>query len=657
MKMSYVRKKRRDGSADPSKVEESNDTESAQEPLHCNAPGFLLLHLICVAFYLIPILMPSQYNLGKPVLDELHIVSPENEDINGESTLRTIFSNDYWGRSLQFESSHKSWRPLTVLSFRYLKGGAMLTDITAHRLVNVLTHACIAELVSILATKLVLMRNALVVMIFDTPVYAPHLVRILTKLVFSLHLSHVEVTANAANRGHLLGVLCGVLCSDPDVPVFVFLLALLCGFLCSETFLFQVVSAAVTLMAIVYLRRDYTARQSTTGGGSLVAGQITTMSSVLPRCLLLLLGGVVYYGARHYYDTLSIPTGLIRPAENPFFELTGWVRVYSYAYVLAIHVAKAWGGVVDFVGSSHEYGRDCIRPILSRADARLWVPVALVGIYAVIGVSLVLRANSKQRVTPFLVWFLVHVSWMGTLFPVCGIVKVGTFVSDRIVVAASVSTSMVVAAAIVYWLRFQPLGRQHRKIRLFRITSDAIKVVFVALFLLLSYRRIYLRSLDWMDSLPLLQSSLVACPRFAKAHLEVSKIYSGLYPEHYNLTRSRYHLQRAEEIDPDYCDVHQQFAHVAIQEHGFEEFEDRLSKALLCPFTMGGSLGLWQNYWKIALDPAQQSPKSVQAARKRYQSYMAVINQAIEKDEESGGNRHGRSSSPLTLWGGSNEEL
>ena len=71
--------------------------------------------------------------------------------------------------------------------------------------------------------------------------------------------------------------------------------------------------------------------------------------------------------------------------------------------------------------------------------------------------------------------------------------------------------------------------------------------------------------------------------------MESSKIYSGLYPELFNLTKSRWHLEQAEKYDPDYCDVHQQFAHVAVQENAHLEFEDRVTKSLLCPFTMGAA--------------------------------------------------------------------
>lgn len=75
------------------------------------------------------------------------------------------------------------------------------------------------------------------------------------------------------------------------------------------------------------------------------------------------------------------------------------------------------------------------------------------------------------------------------------------------------------------------------------------------------------------------------------------QLYSGLYPDQFNLSISRRHLQLAETFDPDYCDVNYQFAHVSIQEQKYDEFEDRITKALLCPYTMGQATPLWQNYW------------------------------------------------------------
>lgn len=43
-----------------------------------------------------------------------------NQDILPTSPLLDLFSHDFWGNKLDSKTSHKSYRPLTVLTFRYV---------------------------------------------------------------------------------------------------------------------------------------------------------------------------------------------------------------------------------------------------------------------------------------------------------------------------------------------------------------------------------------------------------------------------------------------------------------------------------------------------------------------------------------------------------
>lgn len=590
------------------------------------------MHVLCVAIYIVPVFVTSRHNNlhRDPVLDELHIVSEDNKDVNGESTFAEIFTNDYWGRPMHSPSSHKSWRPLTVLSFRYGKGtNDWIRDLDAHRLVNILIHAATADAVSVLASHFLASQH-------NTLKF-----RAIVKLLFSLHPTHVEVTANAANRGHLLAVLCSVAAADPDLHWLVLVLVVLMGYLSSETFLFQVAPSAVTLTAIVHMRMR--GREEMTNNTSLRSQLSLLIPRVFRRVCFLLSSGFIYYGARYYFDTLSIPDGLIRPAENPFFPLTGWDRFRSYSYVLALHIGKAWD--LDWVGFSHEYGHECIRPIVDWEDSRLYIPLFVTAIYLFVGIIALLKPLST-----FFWWFVVHVAWITTLFPISGIVKVGTFVSDRIVVAASVSTCLCYGWLFLLW--FQREGSLASSAYLSR-TEKRLLFGFI---LIIMYRRVYNRSLEWMDSLSLLESSLRTCPRFAKAHLEISKIYSGLYPEKWNLTQSLFHIGEAQKYDPNFCDVHYQYAHVALQQHQYLNFEQHLVDALQCPFTMGGAIQLWHKYWPAVLEESQNTEERVAAARSRYESYTKIINNAIaeEEKEPSHGNRQKRSS-PFVNWARSDE--
>lgn len=41
-----------------------------------------------------------------------------NKDVKLESPWTSVFSNDFWGNKLATNTSHKSYRPLTVLTYR-----------------------------------------------------------------------------------------------------------------------------------------------------------------------------------------------------------------------------------------------------------------------------------------------------------------------------------------------------------------------------------------------------------------------------------------------------------------------------------------------------------------------------------------------------------
>lgn len=67
-----------------------------------------------------------------------------NKDLTPEVPLSELFSHDFWGTSIALKTSHKSYRPLTVLTFRWnykLAGGLEpwpfhFTNVVLHALVS-----------------------------------------------------------------------------------------------------------------------------------------------------------------------------------------------------------------------------------------------------------------------------------------------------------------------------------------------------------------------------------------------------------------------------------------------------------------------------------------------------------------------------------------
>ena len=54
---------------------------------------------------------------GQFVFDDSEAVL-NNQDVLTESPLSNIFINDFWGTRLTLNKSHKSYRPIAVLTFR-----------------------------------------------------------------------------------------------------------------------------------------------------------------------------------------------------------------------------------------------------------------------------------------------------------------------------------------------------------------------------------------------------------------------------------------------------------------------------------------------------------------------------------------------------------
>lgn len=108
-----------------------------------------------------------------------------NRDVTGTSP--SLLQNDYWGQPMVAPDSHKSWRPLSVLSFRLNHKIHGLKPMGYH-LLNVLLHGASSFFVARLSSRF-------------TSSWKPG-------LLFACHPIHTEVVASAVGRAD---VLCGLL--------------------------------------------------------------------------------------------------------------------------------------------------------------------------------------------------------------------------------------------------------------------------------------------------------------------------------------------------------------------------------------------------------------------------------------------------------------
>ena len=74
-----------------------------------------------------------------------HSVIKLNQDLRPETPWRQLLENDFWGAGMKSRISHKSYRPLTVATFRL---NYMLHELQplGYHLVNVLLHSAVCYL-------------------------------------------------------------------------------------------------------------------------------------------------------------------------------------------------------------------------------------------------------------------------------------------------------------------------------------------------------------------------------------------------------------------------------------------------------------------------------------------------------------------------------
>jgi len=117
------------------------DVPSSRQELH--------LLLLCI---LLAAIIPNLSTLGADfTFDDLFAVQG-NQDLHPNHPWTDILIHDFWGQTLSSTSSHKSFRPLTTLSFRWNYSWAELNPALFHA-TNVVLHAIASVLVFFLASQ------------------------------------------------------------------------------------------------------------------------------------------------------------------------------------------------------------------------------------------------------------------------------------------------------------------------------------------------------------------------------------------------------------------------------------------------------------------------------------------------------------------------
>ncbi|XP_071485579.1 protein O-mannosyl-transferase TMTC2-like [Diadema antillarum] len=112
----------------------------------------------------------------------------KNQDLRPDTPLSQLLTNDFWGTPIRHSGSHKSYRPLCVLSFR-LNYAVGELDPFGYHLVNVLLHVLATGLFVSVARKFLKNNHAV----------------LFSGLLFATHPIHTEAVAGVVGRADVTG--------------------------------------------------------------------------------------------------------------------------------------------------------------------------------------------------------------------------------------------------------------------------------------------------------------------------------------------------------------------------------------------------------------------------------------------------------------------
>ncbi|CAK1577847.1 unnamed protein product [Parnassius mnemosyne] len=436
-----------------------------------------------------------------------------NGDVIGINSFKELFLNDFWGTPMSDASSHKSYRPLTTLSFRLNHVLAGLQPWWWHAC-NVSLHAACCALVT---------RACVAIARLQRPFAA------LAALLFAVHPVHTEAVAGVVGRADVLACIFFLLSllvyhrptSDKKCVWLSVVLGAL-SMLAKET------GVTVLLLNLVidfyrcwpFVQRSFYSMKidKKCTGLSVRTFKILAAVALLIYLRLALLQGT--------WPSFS-------PQDNPAaFHPSFLVRLMTFSYLAAFN----WWLLLCPWTLSHDWQMGSVALITSGWDPRNLLTCAAFGAL----LFLCYRCGAdimNHRHTPAVIGVLLLVI---PFLPASNLLlTVGFVIAERVLYTPSIG-SVIITAYGVQLLWYSKPG------------TKALLVVGLAVLVGSGVARTHRRNADWQDRATLLRSDLVTLPQNAKLHYN----FANFLRETEQQENAIKHYKEALRLWPTYSSAH-----------------------------------------------------------------------------------------------------
>ncbi|XP_031754766.1 protein O-mannosyl-transferase TMTC3 isoform X2 [Xenopus tropicalis] len=445
----------------------------------------------------------------------------DNKDLHPSTPLKKLFQNDFWGTPMSEERSHKSYRPLTVLTFRLNYLFSELNAVSYHFL-NVVLHAVVC-IVFLKVCRLFM----------DTKI------SLLATLLFAVHPIHTEAVTGVVGRAELLSsifLLAAFLSytksKGPDnsivwtpIAVAVFLVAV--ATLCKEQ---GITVVGICCVYEVFIAQGYTfpvlwdtTLQILMGKGSIPYSMLQT----LLKLIVLMFSTLLLVVVRVQVIQSQLP--VFTRFDNPAAVSTTPARQLTFNYLLPVN---AWL-LLNPSELCCDWTMGTIPLIESILDIR---NLATLLFYFLLGYLIVFSVrysgdSSKTVLMALCLIILPFIPASNLFFPV------GFVVAERVLYVPSMGFCMLVAHG---WKKLSSNGLR------------TLSWIFLALVVFTHAIKTFNRNWDWESEYTLFTSALKVNKNNAKLWNNVGHALEN----EKNYERALRFFKKATEVQPDDIGAH-----------------------------------------------------------------------------------------------------
>uniref|UniRef100_A0A4W6DDL0 dolichyl-phosphate-mannose--protein mannosyltransferase n=1 Tax=Lates calcarifer TaxID=8187 RepID=A0A4W6DDL0_LATCA len=517
---------------------------------------------------------------GEFVFDDSEAIV-NNKDLKPTTPLNNIWTNDFWGSNLSSNSSHKSYRPLTVLTFRlnYLLAGG-LHPVGFHVL-NIILHAVISALMIDVFAILI---GGLAYDEKDRILNNAPKTSLLAALLFAAHPVHTESVAGIVGRADLL---CALFF---QLSFLTYCKAFNRGRYLTQSVTLFWVAVSLLLCAAAMLCKE----QGITVLVSLFVSDMLR-TGLLTRLGLMGLGGLSMLYAR--WRIMGTGPPAFTEVDNPAsFAENIFLRIVNYNYYYSLN---AWLLLCPW-WLCFDWSMGCVPLIKTATDWRMvWLLLLWCVLIGLISQALCSQ-DSQRRRTLTLGLVLLVVPFL----PACNIFfRVGFVIAERVLYLSSAGYCLLLAYSLGHccfrWTKYR---------KLLCVSVLALLCVYVA--------RCALRSHQWRSEQSLFTSALSVCPLNAKVHYNVGKNLA----DKGNTTAAIRYYREAVRLHPTYVHAMNNLGNILKERNELIEAEQLLSKAVSIQPDFAAAwmnLGIVQNSLQ-KFEEAEQSYWNAIRFRKKY---------------------------------------